>query len=194
VKIDRLVVASKNPDKVQEIEEVLAETGLRVELVDGLSWPDIEETGATLEENALIKARGVFHSTGVASLADDTGLFVNALGGRPGVNTARFAGPEATYADNVARLLEELKGIEDRTASFRSVVALVSGTEELVAEGALGGFIAPAPRGSSGFGYDPVFELPGGRTMAELNAETKNMLSHRAIALRALFRLLGAPR
>jgi XTP/dITP diphosphohydrolase len=192
VKIDRLVVASKNPDKIREIAEVLAGSGLRVELVDGLVWPDIEETGETLEENALKKAHEVFDATGIPSLADDTGLFVNALGGLPGVNTARFAGPDATYADNVARLLEELKGIEDRTASFRSVVALVSGNEELVAEGALDGSIANAPRGSGGFGYDPVFELSNGRTLAELPATAKNGLSHRAMALRTLFGRLDA--
>jgi XTP/dITP diphosphohydrolase len=192
VKIDRLVVASKNLDKVEEIAEVLAESGLQVELVDGISWPDIEETGATLEENALKKAHEVFDATGIPSLADDTGLFVNVLGGLPGVNTARFAGPDATYADNVARLLEELKGIEDRRASFRSVVALVSGNEELVAEGVLDGFIAQAPRGSGGFGYDPVFELSNGRTLAELAANGKNRISHRAIALRTLFGWLGA--
>lgn len=192
MKIDRLVVASKNPDKIREIAEVLAGSGLGVALVDGLVWPDIEETGETLEENALKKAREVFDATGIPSVADDTGLFVNALGGLPGVNTARFAGRDATYADNVARLLEELKGIEDRTASFRSVVALVSGNEELVAEGVLEGSIAHVPRGSGGFGYDPVFELSNGRTLAELPATAKNGLSHRAIALRTLFGRLGA--
>jgi XTP/dITP diphosphohydrolase len=194
VKIDRLVVASKNLDKVKEIAEVLAESGLPIELVDGLTWPDIEETGATLEANALKKARVVFEATAIPSLADDTGLFVNALGGLPGVNTARFAGPDATYADNVARLLEELNGTEDRAASFRSVVALVSGDEELVAEGVLDGFIADAPRGTGGFGYDPVFEVSNGRTLAELEGGGKNRLSHRATALRALFARLVADR
>ncbi|HJQ94541.1 MAG TPA: RdgB/HAM1 family non-canonical purine NTP pyrophosphatase [Acidimicrobiia bacterium] len=193
MKFDRLVVASKNPDKIKEIAEVLAGSGLGLELVDGLSWPNIEETGETLEENALKKAREVFDATGIPSVADDTGLFVNALGGLPGVNTARFAGPHATYADNVARLLEELKGIEDRTASFRSVVALVAENDELIAEGVLDGFIALAPRGSGGFGYDPVFEVSNGRTLAELDANTKNMLSHRATALRNLFGALASP-
>jgi XTP/dITP diphosphohydrolase len=193
VKIDRLVVASKNTDKIREIAEVLAGSGLRVELVDGLAWPDIEETGATLEENALEKAHQVFDATGIPSLADDTGLFVNALDGLPGVNTARFAGPNATYADNVARLIEELKGIEDRAASFRTVVALVSVDDELVAKGVLVGSIAHTPRGSGGFGYDPVFEVSSGRTLAELDTDEKNLLSHRAMALRTLFDQLHRP-
>jgi XTP/dITP diphosphohydrolase len=147
----------------------------------------VEETGATLEENALKKAREVFNATGLPALADDTGLFVDALGGLPGVNTARFAGDEATYADNVARLLEELEGIEGRSASFRTVIALVTGKGELVAEGVLQGRIAEAPRGDGGFGYDPVFELADGRTLAELDQSQKNDVSHRANALRNLF-------
>jgi XTP/dITP diphosphohydrolase len=121
---------------------------LNIELVEDLDWPDVEETGATLEENALKKAREVFEATGIPALADDTGLFVDALGGLPGVNTARFAGDNATYAENVARLLEELKGIGERSACFRTVIALVTDTDELVAEGALPGRIAEAPRGN----------------------------------------------
>ncbi|HJU81832.1 MAG TPA: RdgB/HAM1 family non-canonical purine NTP pyrophosphatase [Acidimicrobiia bacterium] len=187
MRIDRLVVASKNPDKIAEIEKVLAESGLDIELVKDLDWPDVEETGATLEENALKKAREVFNATGLPALADDTGLFVDALGGLPGVNTARFAGDEATYADNVARLLEELEGIEERSASFRTVIALVMGKGELVVEGVLQGRIAEAPSGDGGFGYDPVFELVDGRTLAELDQSQKNDVSHRANAMRNLF-------
>ncbi|MGH8957062.1 MAG: RdgB/HAM1 family non-canonical purine NTP pyrophosphatase [Acidimicrobiia bacterium] len=191
MRIDRLVVASKNPDKITEITEVLRESGLNVELVEGLAWPDIDETGETLEENALKKAHEVFGATGIPALSDDTGLFVDALPGLPGVNTARFAGADATHAENVELLLEKMKGIEDRAASFRTVVALVSGDGELVAEGVLAGFIAQAPRGSGGFGYDPVFELNDGRTLAELQDNAQNSLSHRAIALRNLFGRLG---
>ncbi|HKZ21392.1 MAG TPA: RdgB/HAM1 family non-canonical purine NTP pyrophosphatase [Acidimicrobiia bacterium] len=187
MRIDRLVVASKNPDKIAEIEKVLVQSGLDIELVKDLDWPDVEETGATLEENALKKAREVFNATGLPALADDTGLFVDALGGLPGVNTARFAGDEATYADNVARLLEELEGIEERSASFRTVIALVADAGELVAEGVLQGRIAEAPHGNGGFGYDPVFELANSRTLAELDQGQKNDVSHRAIALRNLF-------
>ncbi|HET9868349.1 MAG TPA: non-canonical purine NTP pyrophosphatase, partial [Nitrospira sp.] len=140
-----------------------------------------------LEENALKKAREVFEATGMPSLADDTGLFVDALGGLPGVNTARFAGPNATYDENVVRLLEQLQGIQDRSASFRTVIALVADGYELVAEGVLKGQIADAPRGNGGFGYDPVFELVNGRTLAELDLGEKNDVSHRAMALRRLF-------
>ena len=191
MRIERLVVASKNPDKIAEITKVLGESGLNSVLVGDLDWPDVEETGATLEENALKKAREVFEATGVPSIADDTGLFVDALGGLPGVNTARFAGPEATYAENVARLLEELTGIDYRGASFRTVIALVTHAEERVAEGVLQGRIAHAPRGHGGFGYDPVFEVASGRTLAELDQDEKNDVSHRATALRKLFAELG---
>ncbi len=187
MRIERLVVASKNPDKIAEITKVLGESGLNIVLVDDLDWPDVEESGATLEENALKKAREVFEATGMPSLADDTGLFVDALGGLPGVNTARFAGPNATYDENVVRLLEQLQGIQDRSASFRTVIALVADGYELVAEGVLKGQIADAPRGNGGFGYDPVFELVNGRTLAELDLGEKNDVSHRAMALRRLF-------
>ena len=187
MRIERLVVASKNPDKIAEITKVLGESGLNIVLVDDLDWPDVDETGATLEENALKKAREVFEATGLPSLADDTGLFVDALGGSPGVNTARFAGIDATYAENVARLLRELEGMADRSASFRTVIALVTDADKLVAEGVLRGHIANAPRGSGGFGYDPVFLLDDGRTLAELDPSEKGDVSHRARALRALF-------
>jgi XTP/dITP diphosphohydrolase len=191
VRLDRLVVGSKNADKVAEIESVLNRSGLDIAVVRGLSWPDVAETGKTLEENALQKAREVFQATGLPALADDTGLFVVALSGLPGVNTARFAGPEASYADNVALLLERMEGARDRRASFRSVVALVADGTELWAEGALSGRIVRAPRGSGGFGYDPVFELDSGVTLAELSPDEKNRLSHRARALNALLARLA---
>jgi XTP/dITP diphosphohydrolase len=184
--IPRLVVASKNPDKLLEIEGVLGETGLAGEIVRGLDWPDVEETGVTLEENALLKARAVMEAVGLPAVADDTGLEVAALGGRPGVRTARYAGEEANYADNVDRLLQEMDGVEDRRAWFRTAVALVMpDNSEIVADGALEGFIATSPRGSGGFGYDPVFEVEG-RTLSEMGTADKNKLSHRARALRAL--------
>jgi XTP/dITP diphosphohydrolase len=191
VRLDRLVVGSKNADKVAEIESVLNRSGLDIAVVRGLSWPDVAETGKTLEENALQKAREVFQATGLPALADDTGLFVVALSGLPGVNTARFAGPEASYADNVALLLERMEGARDRRASFRSVVALVADGTELWAEGVLSGRIVRAPRGSGGFGYDPVFELDSGVTLAELSPDEKNRLSHRARALNALLARLA---
>lgn len=183
---ERLVVASQNPDKIAEVEAVLEELALGIEIVDGVTWPEIEETEDTLEGNALLKARAVAGYTGLPALADDTGLEVAALGGRPGVHTARYAGPDATYADNVARLLAELEGIEDRSASFRTVVALVTPDgDEVTVEGVLDGTIATRPRGTGGFGYDPVF-LVGESTLAEIPTATKNQMSHRARALHAL--------
>lgn len=184
MRIDRLVVASKNADKIAEVEEVLRSLDLVGEIVRGLEWPDVEETEPTLEGNALLKARAVAGATGLGALADDTGLEVEALDGAPGVLTARFAGPEATYEDNVDRLLRELEGVSDRRARFRTAVALVSGGQELVAEGVVEGVITKGRRGSGGFGYDPVFEV-GGRTFAEMGEE-KHEISHRARALRAL--------
>ena len=189
--IPRLAVASKNPDKIKEIEEVLGQIGLADEIVQGLDWPDVEETGETLEENALIKARAVVQATGLPAIADDTGLEVEALGGEPGVHTARFAGPDATYAENVALMLEVMEGVSDRAARFRTVVALVfPDGVEVVAEGSVEGVITKSRRGSSGFGYDPVFEVQG-RTLAEMTPEEKNQLSHRARAIRALGEALG---
>jgi XTP/dITP diphosphohydrolase len=184
--IPRLVVASKNPDKIAEIEAVLGESNLAGEVVRGLEWPDVEETGETLEENALLKARAVVAATGLPVLADDTGLEVSALDGAPGVHTARFAGDGARYEDNVAKLIEVMAGQDDRTATFRTVVALVfPDGVEIVAEGRLEGTISTQPRGADGFGYDPVFDVDG-RTLAEMGPEEKNQLSHRARAIRAL--------
>lgn len=188
----RIVVASKNPDKVSEIEAVLQAAGLGIEIVRGLDWPDVEETGSTLEENAALKANAVLTTTGLAALADDTGLEVVALGGAPGVHTARFASPTASYEDNVARLLADLEGIKDRRATFRTVVVLASPQgREVMAEGRLEGTIVHAPRGDFGFGYDPVFEVSG-RTLGEMTTAEKNQLSHRARALQSLTRELGS--
>lgn len=189
--IPRLVVASKNPDKVAEIEAVLAGSGLAGEIVEGLDWPDVPETGETLEENALLKARAVVGATGLPVVADDTGLEVDALSGAPGVRTARFAGPNATYRENVVRMLQALEGTKQRSARFRTVVALVfPDGVEVVAEGTVEGEITEEPRGDTGFGYDPIFEVDG-RTLAEMTMEEKNRLSHRARALRALIESLG---
>ncbi len=180
------MVASKNPDKVKEIEAVLGGFGVVGEVVRGLDWPDVDESGETLEENALLKARSVSEIVGLPTVADDTGLEVEALDGAPGVRSARFAGPGATYASNVERLLELMEGVSHRRARFRTVVALVMPDgSELVAEGALSGVIAEAPRGSAGFGYDPVFEVEG-VTLSEMGAERKNSISHRALAITAL--------
>jgi XTP/dITP diphosphohydrolase len=190
--IPRLVIASKNPDKIVEISEILAATDLVGEIVEGLDWPDVEETGETLEDNALLKARSVVEATGLPVIADDTGLEVAALDGAPGVRTARFAGEDARYEDNVRKMIEVMAGRSDRSARFRTVVALAfPDGVEVIAEGTVGGVIAESPRGLRGFGYDPVFEVEG-RTLAEMSAEEKNALSHRARAIRALCESLGA--
>jgi XTP/dITP diphosphohydrolase len=186
VRVDRLVVASHNPDKVAEIESILAELSPPIPVVTGLEWPDVPETEPTLEGNALLKARQVARVTGVAALADDTGLEVAALDGAPGVTTARFAGPDASYAANVAKLLEVMRGVTDRAARFRTVVALVTPEgDEVIAEGVVDGWIVDQRRGTGGFGYDPVF-LAGERTLAEMGPAEKNRISHRARAIRAL--------
>ncbi len=190
MRLERLVVASKNPDKIAEVEEVLSGMALVGEIVRGLDWPDVAETEQTLEGNALLKARAVAQATGLPALADDTGLEVDALGGEPGVRSARYAGPQATYADNVDRLLFELEGEINRTARFRTVVALIDAGREIVAEGVVDGKITTRRRGSGGFGYDPVFEVDG-RTFAEMGDE-KHGVSHRGRALRALADKLAA--
>ncbi len=186
----RVVVASQNPDKIVEVEAVLEASHLDVVIVRGLHWPPIDETEDTLAGNALLKARTVCAHTGLAAIADDTGLEVDALGGAPGVHTARFSGPDATYADNVALLLERMAGETDRSARFRAAVALVTPRgEEMVVHGELAGRIAAEPRGEGGFGYDPVFEVDG-RTLAEIGEVEKNEISHRARALASLARRL----
>jgi XTP/dITP diphosphohydrolase len=189
--LSRLVIGSQNPDKVVEVEAVLAHVGLGIEIVRGLSWPEVEETEDTLEGNAMLKARAVRDATGIAAVADDTGLEIAALGGAPGVHTARYAGPEARYGDNVAKLLATLRGVTDRNARFRTVIALAGDDgSELVVEGHLEGRITMQPRGTEGFGYDPVFEV-GGRTLAEMDIAEKNLISHRARAIRSLAEALA---
>lgn len=170
---------------------MLASLATPIEIVRGLSWPDVEETEPTLEGNALLKARTVAALTGIDALSDDTGLEVAALGGRPGVHTARYAGPDATYEDNVALLLTELAGESNRRARFRTVVALVGvdGTE-VVAEGVLDGTITEERRGDGRFGYQPVF-LVDHRTLAEMTAIERAEISHRGRALRGLAALIG---
>lgn len=185
--MSRLVLASANPHKVAEVRPLLATIDVDVvAAVDVVAGWDVEETGETLEENARLKARAATDRTGEAAAGDDTGLFVDALEGLPGVRSSRYAGPGATYADNVAKLLAALEGVpaQRRTARFRTVAVLTAPDgREIVFEGVLDGTILDAPRGEHGFGYDPVFLLPEiGRTLAELDLEEKNRWSHRALA------------
>ena len=188
----RFVLATANPDKAREIEHVLRDAGAPVELVPRPeSVPDGEETGVTLEDNARLKAVALCDATGDPAMADDTGLEVTALGGAPGVWSARFAGPDATYADNVALLLERLAGVEPgrRGARFATVaVARWPDGREVAAFGEVEGIIAEAPRGTNGFGYDPVFvpDEGDGRTFAEMLPAEKHALSHRGRAFRTL--------
>ena len=191
----RFVLASFNRDKLRELRDLLAPVG--VELVPLAEFPGAgppPETGATLEENALLKARAAVIHTQLPAIADDTGLEVEALDGRPGINAARYAGPAATYADNVRKLLGELASVPPagRAARFRTVcVACWPDGVEFAAHGVLEGRIAAAPRGRGGFGYDPVFEVDAtGRTLAELGEAEKNALSHRGQAARRLAELI----
>lgn len=191
MRFERAVVASKNPDKIAEVESVLARLGIVGEIVRGLEWPDVDETEPTLEGNALLKARAVAEVTGFVAIADDTGLEVDALGGAPGVISARYAGPDATYQDNVDKLLAELNGVGERSARFRTVIAVIAPDgREWSAEGTVEGVITTVPRGTYGFGYDPVFEVDG-RTLGEMSQSEKSRISHRARALESIAELLS---
>jgi XTP/dITP diphosphohydrolase len=192
----RVVLATANADKVAEIAAILSPSG--IELVPRPSHvPDVDETGETLEENARLKAEALVVATGEPAMADDTGLEVDALGGGPGVYSSRYAGEGATYDDNVRKLLAELDGVplQRRTARFRTVALLrwPDGTE-VVATGEVDGVIASEARGSSGFGYDPVFvPVDGdGRTFAEMSPEEKHVVSHRGRAFRTLAEVLAS--
>ncbi len=190
----QLVLASANPDKAAEIVAILEQVpGVSV-LPRPPSVPDVKETGDTLLDNARLKAVALVKATGMAAVADDTGLEVEALGGAPGVYSARYSGKHATYADNVKKLLDELYRVGadapvNRTAKFRTValVAFPDG-HEVWADGEVNGVIAQAATGDAGFGYDPVFvpDGGGGRTFAQMSAEEKHEISHRGRAFRAL--------
>ena len=195
-----VVLATSNEGKLNELRALFGDLPLRLlglSSVAGGEHP-VVEYGSTLEENATIKARAACAATGLYALADDSGLEVDALGGRPGVRSARFAHERATDAENNAALLRELEEVEDdgRLARFRCVLALASpwDPEHIeLAEGTCEGLIARAPRGSGGFGYDPLFIVPelGGRAMAEVTDDEKNVVSHRARAARAMREKLG---
>ena len=182
----KIVLATRNPGKIREMRRLLADLPVEVASAEEFSAPDVEEDADTLEGNALKKARALFQVTGLPSLADDTGLEVQALSGAPGVRSARFAGPDADDAANRAHLLESLRNESDRAARFRTVLAFVSGDEETFFEGTCAGHIIREERGEEGFGYDSIF-IPEGdeRTFAEMNADDKNVVSHRARAMAA---------
>ena len=185
--IRELVLATRNRHKVIELVALLGDLDIAIRTLDEFpEAPDVVEDGDTCEANAVKKARAIAEFTGLPAVADDTGLEVDALGGRPGVYAARYAGEDATYDDNCRKLLRELTGVprERRTARFLTVaaIALPSGGIR-VAQGTLDGVIAEEASGTLGFGYDPVFLIPElGKTLAQLSANEKNRISHRAKA------------
>jgi XTP/dITP diphosphohydrolase len=196
--VSRVVLASGNAGKLRELAALLAPAGFELVPQDALGVAAVPETGASFRDNALIKARHAAAVTALAALADDSGLEVDALGGRPGVRSARYAREGASDAENLARLLQDLAGVplSRRGARYQCVIVWVRGRDDatpLVAAGTWEGHIARAPRGAGGFGYDPVFVPAGaGRTAAELPAAEKNAASHRGQALRALLAQLRA--
>jgi XTP/dITP diphosphohydrolase len=187
----QLLLATRNGHKTQEFREILGENFVVRDLSEELDAPVIEETGSTFAENAILKAIGISKRSSELVVADDSGLEVDVLDGAPGVFSARYAGPRATDAENIARLLSELRVVlkgELPTARFRCVLALARHGEVVgTFEGVIEGVIVPSPRGGSGFGYDPVFQ-PNGfvKTFGELSAVEKNQISHRAAAIRSL--------
>ncbi len=183
----KIAIASSNPHKIREIRDILS--GLPVEVIPaselGVDMSLVKETGDTLEENAILKAKFLYERTGLPSLADDTGLFVDALDGEPGVRTARYAGEEADSRDNIEKLLRNLRGKDNRRAHFRTIVAFVDEEGKVhLFEGRVDGEITEEPVGDKGFGYDPIFYYPpAGKTFAQMEDEEKNRVSHRYRAL-----------
>ena len=192
--VKEIVIATHNPDKKKEIMIALRELGVNILSLD--SFPEIgeiEETGSTLLENSLIKARTVSAVTDKPAIADDTGLEVDALNGAPGIYSARYAGINVSYEDNVRKLLSEMSSfdMDSRTARFRTVVSFHSSNEELWTEGVIEGSITMNAIGKGGFGYDPVFRLrKTGKTFAEMTKQEKNRISHRGLALEKMCQLL----
>jgi XTP/dITP diphosphohydrolase len=189
--ITRLIIATHNPHKREELLRILQnemQSNVEILTLDDVFPPigDIEETGQTLEDNALIKALAVHEKVLIPTIADDTGLEVDALGGAPGVFSARYSGENATYESNVTKLLAEMQGKTNRRAKFSTVIAFIDeNNEQHFFRGEVEGEISLAPRGTNGFGYDPLFVPESGeKTFAEMTSEEKNAISHRSRALR----------
>ena len=193
--MEKIVFATSNNNKLQEAKSILKDLPFEFIGLDNFpNIPSIEETGTTLLENSLIKAKTVFNITGLPSIGDDTGLEVEYLNGAPGVLSARYAGENKTSNDNLNKLLKDLDGVphEKRHAQFRTVISFVFGSQEHWVEGIVKGVILNESRGESGFGYDPIFYIPElGKTFAELSMEEKNKISHRGLALEKFRILLG---
>ena len=195
--IRELVLATRNRHKGEELVALLGDLGITIRTLDEFpDAPDVVEDGETCEANAIKKARAIAEFTGLPAVADDTGLEVDALGGRPGIYAARYAGEDATYEDNCRKLLRELAGVprERRTARFLTVAAIALPSDGIrVAQGTLDGVIAEEASGTLGFGYDPVFLIPElGKTLAQLSADQKNTISHRAKAFTKMREILSA--
>ncbi len=191
------IIATHNPGKVKEFKEILEPKGYEVKSLAEIGFTDeIEETGHTFEENAILKAEAVAKAVNKMVIADDSGLSVDNLGGRPGVYSARYAGEQKDDQANIDKVLSELRGIEkeQRTARFRCALAVsIPGEETKTVEGHVEGYIAEEPKGEYGFGYDPIFIVKDkDKTMAELTSDEKNKISHRADALKKLSKLLEA--
>ena len=201
IEISRLVIATGNPKKLKEFERLLAPLGIEVITQSAFNVPEAPEPYCTFLENALAKARNAARHTGLPSLADDSGICVHALGGNPGVNSAYYAGQHKSDADNNAKLIVDLHGVQDRSAHYTAVLALVlteNDPEPIIAEGRWYGEIIDAPRGSGGFGYDAYFlDAELGMTGAEMPLDQKSARSHRGMALAKLLAELqqrfGAP-
>ena len=187
----KIVFATNNKHKLDEIRKITDGSLQILSLADIHCEDEIEETGTTLEENALLKARHVKEKYGYDCFADDTGLEVEALGGAPGVYSSRYAGEACNPVDNMIKLLQELAGVKNRNARFRTVIALLIGNERHFFEGVINGKIIEERRGEAGFGYDPIF-IPDGheQTFAELGNDVKNQISHRALATHQLAQFL----
>ncbi len=184
----QIVLATHNKDKIREIKNLLEDLPVEIKTYEDFpEMPDIDETGTTFKENAILKSNSINEYTGLPALADDSGLEVEALDGRPGVYSSRYAGPGCTYDDNNKKLLQELEGVstERRKASFRTVIAISWDKDNVeTVEGRADGIITTSNQGVSGFGYDPVFYYPqAGKTFAEMTLEEKNKVSHRGLAL-----------
>ena len=187
----KLVFATHNPGKLQEVRELLAPDYEVIGLSELGDHEDIEETALTLEGNAWIKARTVWQKHGLSCFSDDTGLEIEALDGAPGVFSARFAGPDKDPQANMDKVLDELKGQRNRKARFRTAVALVLNGEEFLFEGTVNGEITTVQSGAKGFGYDPIFSPNGyDTTFAEMDGPTKNAISHRGLAIKKLVAFL----
>jgi XTP/dITP diphosphohydrolase len=188
-----ILFATNNAHKLAEVQSKLAPLGYRVKgLREVIGEVDIPETGSTLEENAAIKARFLSDRTGMDCFADDTGLEVSALGGAPGVYSARYAGEGCSFDDNMDKLLSALDGAADRSARFRTVICLIKEGTEYLFEGEVKGVILEKRTGSKGFGYDPIFRPDGhDKSFAEMTMDEKNAISHRGLAVEQLVRHLS---